>query len=97
MASTKEYLDYVCDLCREVSGITTKKMMGEYLMYQNGVLFGGVYDDRFLLKKTASNNEAGLKESIPYEGAKPMWQVETEDAQEVADLIKNAVHDLAKK
>lgn len=41
MASTKEFLDYV--LC-QINGIdiTYKKMMGEYLLYANGVLFGGI-------------------------------------------------------
>ena len=31
-------------------GITHRKMMGEYLLYKDGKLFGGIYDDRLLLK-----------------------------------------------
>ena len=93
MASTKEYLDYVCDLCREVSGITTKKMMGEYLMYQNGVLFGGVYDDRFLLKVTPSNEGCGLDRQLPYEGANLMYTLDVEQ-ENALEIILNAYNDL---
>ena len=30
-------------------------MMGEYLLYASGRLFGGVYDDRFLVKDTEAS------------------------------------------
>ena len=49
MASTKEYLDFVLGQIKGID-ITYKKMMGEYLLYANGVLFGGIYDDRLLIK-----------------------------------------------
>ena len=35
--------------------ITYRKMMGEYLLYMDGKLFGGIYDDRLLLKITKSS------------------------------------------
>lgn len=44
MASSQGYLDYVLDLLSGVEGLTTRKMMGEYLLYSEGTLFGGVYD-----------------------------------------------------
>ena len=78
MASSLDYLNYVLDLLREVSNITYKKMMGEYMLYKDGVLFGGVYDDRFLIKKTKSLVDSGLKEETPYPGAKPMLLVDVE-------------------
>ena len=33
-------------------------MMGEYLLYYNGVLFGGIYDDRLLVKIVNSNKDS---------------------------------------
>ena len=66
MASEKEYLDYVIELLREVRGITYKKMMGEYILYKDNIIFGGVYDNRFLVKNTKSLEEYELKEQIPY-------------------------------
>ena len=71
MASSPEYLEYVLDLLRDVPAVTHKKMMGEFLLYSDGVLFGGIYDDRFLLKDTPAAREAFPEKQVPYEGAKP--------------------------
>ena len=94
MASSLYYLNYVLDLLREVSNITYKKMMGEYMLYKDGVLFGGVYDDRFLIKKTKSLIDSELKEEIPYPGAKPMLLVDSEDSDEIAELVISIYKDL---
>ena len=51
MASSREYLEYVLEQTCGVE-LSYKKMMGEYLLYANGVLFGGIYDDRLLFKPT---------------------------------------------
>ena len=42
MASSQDYLEYVLELLREVKGITYKKMMGEYILYKDGIIFGGI-------------------------------------------------------
>ena len=94
MASNKEYFDYVLELLRELKGITFKKMMGEFILYKDGVIFGGVYDNRFLIKKTASLENNGLKEQIPYPNAKPMLLVDSEDPDEIKDLVLLIIKDL---
>ena len=94
MASSIDYLEYVLDLCRDVKVITYKMMMGEFLLYKNNILFGGIYDDRFLVKKTKSVESLGLKEVIPYPSAKPMLLVDTEDSEEIVNLINIVVRDL---
>lgn len=88
MASSIDYLTYVLELLRKVPGITYKKMMGEYLLYRDGVLFGGVYDDRFLVKEADALKDLGLKEQIPYPGAKPMLLIDNENTDEVAALVE---------
>jgi len=30
-------------------------MMGEFLLYKDGILIGGIYDDRLLIKITKNN------------------------------------------
>ena len=45
MASTKEYCDYVLEQLSEVPDIACRSMMGEFLLYSAGVLFGGIYDE----------------------------------------------------
>lgn len=93
MASTKEYKDFILEQLNALDNITYKPMMGEYLLYYNNILFGGIYDDRFLVKKIESNKKYNMKESIPYESAKPYYLVEDVDNIE---LIKNIVVDTCK-
>lgn len=96
MASSRDYLEFVLELLKEVKGITYKKMMGEYLLYQDNILFGGIYDDRFLIKKTKSLESCGLKEQIPYPSAKAMLLVDSEDPDEIKELVSLVVKDLNK-
>ena len=94
MASSRDYLEYVLELLIEVRGVTYKKMMGEYILYKDGVIFGGIYDNRFLVKKTKSLENSGLKEQIPYPTAKPMLLVDIEDSDIVKELVLNIINDL---
>ena len=94
MASTKDYLEYVLELLSELNGVTYKKMMDEYLLYNDGILFGGLYDNRFLIKKTKSLESSGLKEQIPYPSAKPMLLIDSENPDEIKDLILLVIKDL---
>ena len=94
MASSIDYLQYVLELIREIRGISYKKMMGEYMLYKDGVIFGGIYDNRFLVKKTKSLENSGLKEQIPYPSAKPMLLIDLEDPDEIKELVTLVVNDL---
>ena len=44
MASSKEYLDFILEQLSGVDGITHKQMMGEYILYMNGRIIGGIYE-----------------------------------------------------
>ena len=92
MASSNDYLIYVLELLREIRGITYKKMMGEYLLYKDGIIFGGIFDNRFLIKK-CHKYEGVLEEQIPYPNAKPMLLVDSEDP----DVIKEMVLEVLKE
>ena len=94
MASSIDYFEYVLELLREVNGLTYKKMMGEFILYKDGILFGGVYDNRFLIKKTKSLKNCGLKEEIPYPSGKPMLLIDIEDPDEIRELVSLAIDDL---
>lgn len=54
MASSREYLEYVLELLSDLDDIDYRAMMGEYVIYYRSKVFGGVYDDRFLIKPTKS-------------------------------------------
>ena len=97
MSSKKEFRDYILEQLSGAIGITDRKMMGEYIIYLNGVIIGGIYDDRLLLKKTTSNENCGLEEVIPYPSAKPMYYVtDVDDGEYLKDLVKNTYLDLTK-
>ena len=90
MATTKEYRDFILEQLNLLDNITCKSMMGEYLLYYNGILFGGIYDDRLLVKKVIGNKKYNMQESIPYPNAKPMYLVSDVDNPE---LLKDIVLD----
>ena len=92
MASSIDYLTYVLELCRELDDITYKKMMGEYILYYKDIIFGGVYDNRFLIKNTKFLENSGLKEQIPYPNAKAMLLVDSEDPEVIKELILKVVN-----
>ena len=94
MASTPEYLEYVLDLLGGVEDITTRKMMGEYVVYASGKVIGGIYDDRFLVKKTPASLEALMTTEVPYEGASEMLLVDIEDRNAITALVEGMLPDL---
>lgn len=94
MASSPEYLEYVLDLLVDVPEVSSRKMMGEYLLYACGKLFGGVYDDRFLVKDTQSSRAVLSIAEIPYEGASPMLLVDVEDSEVIADMVVSMLSEL---
>lgn len=97
MASTKDYRDFILEQLNLLDNITCKSMMGEYLLYYNGLLFGGIYDDRLLIKIVDNNKKYNMQESIPYESAKPMYLVDDVDNQEVLrDIVLDTCKDLKK-
>ena len=87
MATSKEYRDFILEQLELLNDITCKPMMGEYLLYYNGTLFGGIYDDRLLVKKTETNAKYNMNEQIPYENAKTMYLVDDVDNKELLKEI----------
>lgn len=93
MATSKEYRDFILEQLSLLNNITCKPMMGEFLLYYNDVLFGGIYDNRFLVKKTKTNEKYNMVDELPYENAKPMYMVEDVDDKE---LLKEIVTETCK-
>ncbi len=51
MPSGKQYLEFVLEMLSATEEISYRPMMGEYIIYCRGKVVGGIYDDRFLVKK----------------------------------------------
>ena len=95
MATSKDYKDFILEQLSGIEKITCRAMMGEYLLYSDKVLFGGIYDNRLLIKKTKSNAVFGLDDAIPYEGAKPMYLIEdVENVRSLDEIILKTLEDL---
>ncbi|MBP5587788.1 MAG: TfoX/Sxy family protein [Treponema sp.] len=97
MASSKDYLNFVVDQLSTLDEITTRQMMGEYIIYYKKKIIGGIYDDRFLVKITKSSLEKmpDAPREIPYEGAKEMLLVEEIDNRDfLRDLILSMYDEL---
>lgn len=97
MASSKEYLAYVLEQLSEVPGLRYRPMMGEYLIYCQNKLVGGVYDDRLLVKLTKSARallpDGPLEE--PYPGGKPMLlATEMDNKSLLRELLEAVASDM---
>lgn len=75
--------------------VSSRAMMGEYILYNRGKIVGGIYDDRFLVKPVkaavAMMPEAALE--VPYEGAKEMLLVDNVDDKEFLCSLLEAMYD----
>jgi TfoX/Sxy family transcriptional regulator of competence genes len=82
-----------------VKNLSYRKMMGEYLLYTDGILFGGVYDGRLLIKETKAGRAIlpAVPLVLPYAGAKPMLFLDENVPEEtVFALIEGTVASLRK-
>ncbi len=100
MATTKEYHDYIMECLNKAGEVISKKMMGEYCLYFNGTLFGGIYDNRLLVKQTAISKRMLFDSplELPYERSKsPMFLVtEFENADFMKELLEGMKEELKK-
>ena len=97
MASSKSYLDFILEQLSELENVSYRAMMGEYILYYQGKVIGGIYDDRFLVKPTTSALAMmpDADREIPYEGAKEMLLVDhVENREFLRELLERMVDEL---
>ena len=97
MTSTKGYLEFILEQLSGLQDIDYRPMMGEYLLYCRGKLFGGIYDDRLLLKPVPAVRNAipEARMEVPYEGAKELVLAEDVDNREfLCQLIEEMWEEL---
>ena len=99
MASNADFVQYIVDQCSGAGEITAKKMMGDYCVYCDGVLFGLICDNIFYVKVTEPGRGV-LKEVIlrpPYDGAKDYFYIgDVDDRDYLTTLIKATIPALPK-
>ena len=99
MACSPVFVQYIIDQCSGAGEIAVKKMMGDYCIYCDGVLFGLVCDNNFYVKVTEPGKVV-LKEVIlrpPYEGAKDYFYIsDVDDREYLTSLIRVTIPALPK-
>ena len=95
MPSSKEYLEFVLEMLVSTQDISWRAMMGEYIIYCKGKVVGGIYDDRFLVKITASSKRLmpDATRELPYNGGKEMFLVEDIENKDFLSTLLPAIAD----
>ena len=94
MASSKHYLEFILEQLSNLKDISYRAMMGEYIIYYQGKIVGGIYDDRFLVKpvKSAMDMMPNATMELPYEGAKEMLLVDEVDNKDFLTQLFDAMY-----
>ena len=95
MASERDFLDFILDQLSDLEDISWRSMMGEFILYYRGKVFGGIYDDRFLVKPVPSALAMmpDAEMTLPYEGAKEMLTVDRVEDMEFLSSLVEAMYD----
>lgn len=99
MSSEKERLEQVVDMLSPIGEITWKEMMGEYLLYLDGFGFGGIYDDRLMLKVTPSVDRMlpDAPREPPYPGVMEMAVVDDVPVEVLTEVLPQMCFELPRK
>lgn len=95
MASSKEFVNFVLEQLSGLEQVSSRAMMGEYIIYYRERIVGGIYDNRFLVKPVDSALALMPDASweLPYEGAKKMLLVDNLDDRDFLEKLLNEMYD----
>lgn len=97
MACNSDFVQYIVDQCSGAGEIAVKKMMGDYCIYCNGVLFGLICDNNLYIKMTEAG-EAVLDEVVlrpPYPSARDHFYItNVDDRDYLEDIIRATLPEL---
>lgn len=93
MASSKDYVASTVEQLNIATGgdVSSRAMMGEYVVYYRDKVIGGIYDNRLLVKLTKSAQALlpNAESAVPYEGAKEMLLIsDVEDHGLMGELFE---------
>ena len=93
MATTMDYIEFVCEQLAGVGAVCYRKMFGEYMVYVNDKPLLLVCDNTVFVKILPELSElmAGGDTALPYEGGKPHYILDIEDralTQAVIEILE---------
>lgn len=98
MASSEQFVQYVCERLNKAGQISVRKMFGDYGFYCDGKFVGVICDNQLFVKITPEGEKAfpSLPKAAPYPGAKPYLLLpDPDDASLSCRVVKQTAEVLA--
>ena len=94
MASSPDFVEYVCSQLSGAGMATSRKMFGEYGVYLDGKIIGLICDNQFFLKITAAGRAMQEEpvEAQAYPGSNPYFLIENLDDREGMTTLARATY-----
>lgn len=88
MATSEDYIKYICGQIRGFTDVIYKKMFGEYIVYINAKPVLLVCDNTVFVKKLSQlNSFENLQLAYPYEGAKEHYILDVDDIEVFNEIV----------
>ena len=89
MATSQDFIEFVCEQIRGDYAVRYKKMFGEYIAYVNDKPVLLVCDNTVYVKKLAEVAELmiGAPLAVPYEGTKEHYVLDIENTELVQQVV----------
>lgn len=92
MASSPDFVNYICEQLEGLGAVRSRKMFGEYMVYLNDKPVIIICDDRALVKTLPCLEELlrGRPVEPPYEGAKDHYLLDADDRETLREAARLA-------
>ncbi|NLK36583.1 MAG: transcriptional regulator [Epulopiscium sp.] len=89
MATSAEYVEFVCEQIKGTGTIRYRKMFGEYMVYVNEKPILLVCDNMVFVKKLdcIAEKMADAQKGMPYSGAKEHYILDIEDGELSKEIV----------
>ena len=89
MATTNEYIEYVCEQIKGIGEVRYKKMFGEFMVYINDKPVMTVCDNTPFVKKLdcISEKMKDAETGYPYKGAKEHYVLNIDNAEFCKEIL----------
>jgi len=89
MATSEDYIEFVCEQLEGAGAVRRRKMFGEYMVYVNDKPLLLVCDNTVFVKMLPELAEtlSGAETALPYEGGKPHYILDIENRELVRTVI----------
>ena len=92
MASSPDFVEYICEQLEGLGAVRSRKMFGEYMVYLNDKPVLILCNDQAMVKMLPCLSEllADRPTEPPYEGAKPHYVLDPDDRETLRQAVRLA-------